>query len=228
MLNRFNMRQHLSIICAAIVLASASVPGAKAQMLILGPSINMTNLVNGQDLIVGDKEFSGFSISGNYQADQVNVTPIQENGNFGIRFTGAFVSGGQPEDMSLVYQVSVTNSMNLISAANLDFNGAVTFGTGLAQVVEQVFTNNDQLAGQMQVFISATTNQVSQLSASLPISPPQPFLTLSKDVLLYAELPAFASISDIDQTFTQVPEPSTIVLAAAGLSALFLVRRRRH
>jgi hypothetical protein len=119
----------------------------------------------------------------------------------------------------------VTNSPNLISVANLLFNGQVVGGTGLAEVVEQVFTNNNSFYGQMFVFASATTNQ---LSASLSIVPPQPFLTINKDVLITATLPAFSSISTIDQSFTQVPEPSTVALAAAGLTGLLLVRRRRR
>jgi len=126
--------------------------------------------------------------------------------------------------MILGYKVSVTNSPNLISRANLLFNGTVT-GTGLAEVVEQVFTNNNQLAGQMFVFASATTNK---LSDSLAIQPPQPFLTVSKDVIVVATLPAFASISTIDQTFTQVPEPSALALVAAGFTGLAVLRRRRR
>jgi hypothetical protein len=218
--------QLLSIICAAVALAVACAPDSKAQT-ILGPSVSLASLTNsGADLIVGDKEFDNFSISGDYQASQVNVTPIQENGDYGIRFSGGFVAGGQTEDLILGYQVSVTNSPDEISAANLLFNGAVTFGTGLAEVVEQVFTNNPPaFYGQMAVFATATTNQ---LSTSLPIIPPQTFLSINKDVELTAQLPAFSSISIIDQTYTQVPEPSTLALAVAGLSGLFLLRRRKH
>src|SRR6266404_5614103 len=215
--------QYLLAICVIVALAVAYVPASEAQ-IVIGPTVSLASLTNGGDLIVGDKEFSDFSISGDFQAGQINVTSITENGNFGIRFSGAIVSGSNPMDMILGYQVNVTNSPNLISQANLLFNGTVT-GTGLAQVVEQVFTNNNQLAGQMFVFASATTNK---LSDSLAIQPPQPFLTVSKDVIVVATLPAFASISTIDQTFTQVPEPSALALVAAGFTGLALLRRRRR
>jgi hypothetical protein len=215
--------QYLSLICAAIAFAASFSPVSNAQ-IVLGPTVSLASLTNGQDLIVGDKEFTDFSISGGLQASQVNVTSITENCNFGIRFSGAFISGASPLDFTLGYQVSVTNSPNLISAANLLFNGTA-IGAGLAQVVEQVFTNNNNLVGQLVVFASATSNQ---LSASLPITPPQKFLTLSKDVHLEATLPAFATISTIDQTFTQIPEPGALILVAAGVTGFVLLRRRRH
>lgn len=213
------------IVCAAVALAVAYAPCTEAQMVVLGPSISMANLTNGQDLIVGDKQFTDFSISGDFLANQVNVTPIQENGDFGIRFSGALVAGGSALDLVLGYQVSVTNSPNLISVANLLFNGQVVGGIGLAEVVEQIFTNNGSFYGQMVVFASATTNQ---LSAHLAIVPPQQLLTINKDVLITATLPAFSTISTIDQSFTQVPEPSTVALAAAGLTGLLLLRRRKR
>ena len=221
----FRAGQYLSIICAAVALAVACTPSTQAQ-LILGSSVSLATLTNsGGDLLVGDKDFTDFTISGNFQASQVNVTPIQEDGNYGIRFSGAIVSGATAMDLVLGYQVSVTNSPNLIADANLLFNGVVVGGAGLAEVVEQVYTNNNMFYGQMDVFATATTNQ---LSASLAIVPPQPFLNINKDVLVTASLPAFSSISTIDQTFTQVPEPSTVALAAAGLTGLLLLRRRRH
>jgi hypothetical protein len=213
------------VICAVAALALAYAPSSKAQVII-GPTVSLASLTNvGGDVLVGDKDFSDFSISGDYQANQINVTAITINGDFGIRFSGAIVSGANPMDLILGYKVAVTNSPNLISRANLAFNGQVTFGTGLAEVVEQVFTNNNSLAGQMFVFASTTTNK---LTDSLAIQPPQPFLTLSKDVIVVATLPAFATISTIDQTFTQVPEPSALVLVAAGFTGLALLRRRRH
>ena len=214
-------REYLLLICVAVALTLTYTPASEAQ-IILGSGISLTNLTNGQDIIVGDKEFTNFSISGDFLASQVSVIPILENGNFGIRFSGPFVSGANPMDMILGYKVSVTNSPDLISAANLLFNGTVV-GAALAEVVEQVFTNNNEFAGQLFVFASATTNK---LFDSLAIQPPQSFLTVSKDVIVEATLPAFATISTIDQSFTQVPEPSTVALVVAAFTGLAVLRRR--
>src|SRR5580698_3245544 len=172
--NIFSKRAaQMAIICATVVFAIAYSPASNAQ-IIIGPTVSLASLTNvGGDVLVGDKDFSNFSISGSFSAGQINVTSITENGNFGIRFSGSIISGANPMDLILGYKVAVTNSANLISQANLLFNGSVT-GTGLASVVEQVFTNNNDFAGQMNVFVSATTNQFSD---SLAITPPQPFLT---------------------------------------------------
>ena len=216
-------QRYLLFLCTTIVLAVACAPVSRAQ-IVLGPTVSLASLTNsGQNLVVGDKDFTDFTISGGLQAGQVDVTSITENGNFGIRFSGAFVSGATPLDFTLGYQVSVTNSANLISAANLIFNGSVV-PTGLAQVVESVFTNSIDLVGQLTVFASASSNQ---LSATLPITPPQRVLTLSKGVQVEATLPAFATISTIDQTFTQIPEPGVLTLVMAGVTGFLLLRRRR-
>jgi len=214
------------IACAAVVAAVAYAPVSQAQ-IVLGPSVSLASLTNaGGDILVGDKDFDNFTISGDFSASQVSVTPIEENGNYGIRFSGGFLSFSQPEDMILGYEVSVTNSPDLISSANLLFNGQVSAGTGIAAVVEQVFTNiPPAFYGQMTVFASVASNQ---LSTSLAIAPPQTELSINKDVQLTAIFPAFSTISTIDQTYTQVPEPSTVVLAVVGFCGLFLLRRRRH
>jgi hypothetical protein len=122
----------------------------------------------------------------------------------------------------------VTNSDNLISGVNLSFNGALAppGATGLAEVVESVDTNMTYPYGQLTVEVTPTS---SVLATNLAINPPQPSLNLDKDVITYSIGLSFASISQIDQSFMQVPEPSTITLAAAGLlTGLVLIRRRRR
>jgi hypothetical protein len=128
-------------------------------------------------------------------------------------------------DIHLSYQVNVTNSANLIAGANLSFNGVVVGGAGLAEVTESVYTNTDYFYGQMDV---ATTQSTEELSTNMVINPPQAQLNLDKDVVTYAINLSYASISTINQSFVQVPEPSTITLAIAGLTGLLILRRRRR
>jgi hypothetical protein len=225
-LHQFSGGRYLSIFCAAVVLAIVSLPSTQAQ-IVLGPSVNLGSLTNGQTIVVGDKAFTDFSIiSTNFTASQVTVTGVQLGGNYGIEFSGSFLGGMSGTDLILGYQVSVTNSLNLISSANMLFNGTVPFGMGEASVTEQVFTNSPpSFYGQFVVFATPATNL---LANSLAIIPPQSFLTISKDVSLEAVVPAFSEISQIYQTFTQVPEPSTVTLAVVGLAGLLMLGRRKR
>jgi hypothetical protein len=217
--------RHLANIIAAVALAVACAPGTQAQTLV-GSPISLATLTNsGSDLIIGDKEFSNFGISG-YQASNITVQGIIEYGSdYGIQFQGGFSSSNGSMDVILSYQVEVTNSANLISAANLDFNGFEFGPNGVAEVTEAVYTNMSYLYGDMSVYASPGSNV---LSATMAINPPQPELDLNKDVFTYAIDLSYASISTINQSYEQVPEPSTIALAAAGLTGLLLFRRRRN
>ncbi len=205
--------------------AGYSVP-TQAPASSLGSPVVLSTLTNGGSLVVGDKLFSGFVISGSISAADVTVTPIEDSFGYGIEFSGGFAAlGNETQDMVLGYTVTVTtNSPDLISDVHLLFNGLVT-GTGLAEVVEQVSTLDFVFIGQTAVFATATTNQ---LADTLEINPPQRGLVISKDVLLTARVDGTASISTIDQTFSQVliPEPSALTLSALGLLTIFGLLRR--
>jgi PEP-CTERM motif-containing protein len=223
--------RHLVIICAAIALAVACVPGIQAQTF--GPSVSLTTLTNDDGtVLVGDKLFSNFFVVGDPAASNITVTALISDGNFGLEFGGGFVANNSSMDFSIGYMVNVTNSANLISGANLTFNGASVppnSGPALAEVVEQVLTNMDINVpyGQMTVYVTPTAQQ---LSTNMAINPPQSYLNLQKDVLVDSfTLTAFASISTIDQSYMQIPEPSTIALAAMGaFTGLLVLRRRRR
>ncbi|MGD1019560.1 MAG: PEP-CTERM sorting domain-containing protein [Verrucomicrobiia bacterium] len=189
----------------------------------------MTSLTNGGTILVGDKLFSNFFTAGDPFANNITVTALISDGNFGLQFGGGFAANNNEMDFRIGYMVNVTNSNNLISGADLSFNG-VTLGSGsaLAEVTEDVDTNMDVNVpyGQMSVFVTPAS-QV--LSTNMPINPPQAYLNLEKDVLVDSfTITAFSTISTINQDYMQIPEPSTIALAAAGLTGLLLLRRREH
>jgi hypothetical protein len=219
-------KQCLLLISAAITLAIAYAPATQAQIF-FGSPISLTTLTNGGSILVGDKLFSNFAVSDDSAASNIFVQGIEEFGDdFGIQFQGGFVATDNSDmDVHLSYQVNVTNSTDLIAGANLSFNGVVVGGAGLAQVTETIDTNTDFPYGQMVV---STTQSMQQLTTNMVINPPQSQLNVDKDVINFAVHLAFSSISTINQSFEQVPEPSTVTLAVVGFTGLLLLRRRRH
>src|SRR6266478_6383836 len=71
---RVRAGHYLLAICAMVALAVAYTPASEAQ-IVIGPTVSLASLTNtGGDVVVGDKDFEDFSISGDFSASQINVT----------------------------------------------------------------------------------------------------------------------------------------------------------
>jgi hypothetical protein len=208
-----------------------------------GRSISLSKLTstNGDSVLVGDKLFSDFSFSfsgtdvprcDNLRASSFKLTALSNNAGFGVSFSGPMAAlGMDTEDVVVRFAVTVTNSSQLISGINLDYNGVV-LGSGFSSVVESAFTGGfgGTPISQIDVFNNGVSNQFGA-SATLPT--PEQEIFVEKDIIfggggVGAQNAAFISI--VDQTFPQiseVPEPSTILLAVSGLATLLFVRRRK-
>ncbi len=221
------MLRKLSILCAAMaVLGLVSVAGAST--MVIGDAVLLSDLIgNSQPLVVGDKEFTDFSYvrSGDMPSSAgVNVVPIQDMmGNFGIRFQGGFndLPGGDPSDALITYTVSVAPGVDrLISDVHLAGNPSVANdGVGFAGVVETFLPVFPDL--QLQIFSDTGLGQVDWAFLDTPVAS----LPVQKDILLNAGTSSGATISFIDQTFSQVPEPGTLVLLLGCLAGLTFRRR---
>ncbi len=174
-----------------------------------------------------------FTVGDSY-ASNITVQALTSDGSiYGLAFSGGFAANDNLMDFQIGYMVGVTNgSPNQISGADLAFNGQVFVGPGdgaLSEVTETVLTNMYASVpyGVMSVYSDPQTNV---LSTNMVINPPQTYLNVSKDVLVDSfTITAYSSISEIDQLYMQVPEPSTIAMTAiAGVAALLLLRRRRR
>lgn len=218
-------------IVAVLLVASISY----ATAIPLAPATPLSDLLQaGASLKSGDKLFEDFDYheTGDMpKPEDVNIIPIQDlAGNFGIRVQGAFADlpGGGGSDSLLTYKVTADGPGLLISDAILRANLAVFGGAGIASVTES-FANvpNEQLT------IFHNGNTLQQVDSHV-FAQPVKSLFVEKNILLLAGTPdpgvsngSGATVSFIDQTFSQIPEPSGLFMLVVGSICLVRCLRRR-
>jgi hypothetical protein len=192
--------------------------------------VPLSDLLGGGTIQSGDKIFSDFTytpIGDMPPANVVNVETIQDaSGDYGIRIQGGFIDhvGGGASDAVITFNVSVPVNVNLgITGVTMSANPAVFNGPGMASVTETFLplVTDDKLVvydfggGDDKLLDQITFGQVYQ---TLPVQ---------KDIILHATGNTGAvTMSFLDQTFSQIPEPSSLVLALGGLLGLTSLRRR--
>lgn len=187
-------------------------------------------LVEGATLESGDKVFSNFTYRSTGDmpaAETVNVEAITLDGDYGLIFQGGFVDqpGGDASDALVTFDVTVTNPGMVINGVTLTANPAVFAGEGLASVTETFLplVTDDKLV----VYDFGGGNDL--LLDSITFEGGFTTLPVQKDLILHATGETGAvTMSFFTQTFSQVPEPSSFVLAAAGLLCLGRFRRRHR
>lgn len=220
------MKRRLTGWLAAVVLAVAPWNGVAR-----GAIVPLSDLLeDGATIQSGDKIFSDFEFlkTGDMPgAENINVETIQaENGDYGIRFQGGFIDlpGGDASDVLVRFNVSVPVGSNLaIDGVTLSANPAVFEGPGLASVTE---TFLPKVTDELMV-IYDFGDGTNKLLDSIQFNEAFTTLPVQKDVILFAAgETGSATMSFFDQTFSQVPEPSGILLTLCGLFGLLSQRKR--
>ena len=222
-------------IVLALVLASTDFCSAAT---IIGPSVQLsTLLVPSATMVVGDKTFSefGYSFTGDMPpATMVNVVGIlDDEGNYGIRFQGGFMDfsstiGGS--DALIDYMVEAGDGF-LISDAHLAGNPNVLGNNGGSMSVTETFlplgANGEYT---LEIYDDEFSN-TAQLTDVTFFIPPVKKMSVQKDILGFT-VPGggTATMSMVDQTFSQIPipEPATSLLLIGSALALGYRRRRRR
>jgi hypothetical protein len=235
---------------AGLALSMLITAGASADRIAVGPTVLLKDLLamgqNNPQLLVTDpadvndvKIFDSFFYApGGDMPDaaDVNVTPIKDNftGDLGIRFQGAFkdIVGGADSDAGLEFRVTSTAAP--IKDADLFINAALTpVGTDGIASVKEVLLSNNVVVATMEASISSPP-LIEDPTKHVDFAPVQS-LVVNKDI--YARVDdspsgaGTAVISIIDQTFSQVPEPTSIALLLCGVVGLGLfgaLRRKQN
>jgi len=243
-------RLNLLRVNAAILLTALAIGAAtesRAAFINLTPtngvnsstSVPLSDLISGtvMGVTVGDKIFSGFNYS--FDGDMPQAVNVQvlgfkdQNGNYGVSFHGTFLDmpGGAPSDAAIRFVVDIDpaflNSGFRISDAHMFLSGSGV-GADSAFMVDESFLESPTQT--LNVFNSSINGGGTKLSDSADFNPTLTRLHVTKDILAIAGanaiLPARATV--IDQSFSQVPEPVTIMISMIGCVGLFGLKRRQR
>lgn len=219
------LRNHLlSLVAGAIALVGLA---GQSQAL----TVSLASLVGGGTLTSDDGNFTFSDFSANVSGaistnlNDYNVQTLTS----GFRITGAFlVADGNFGDMVLGYTVSAKPGI-LITDAHLFFNGSFNGdappGMGTS-VNETLFVGDDPIA---QLSVATSSGGFQKLTDDVIFEPVQE-LTVLKNIALSSyggQGGSVAHISIVDQKFTFIPEPGTMLLGATGLLGLAALGRKR-
>lgn len=193
---------------------------------------------SGGSLTIDDKTFSGFSYQDSgltaFDPTQINVTASESGGVDYLTWSG---------------NVGLTSVGT--ATADLVLNYIVTANPGAIAMIDQSYTPGTAVNGMLAVDETAAigafagvvvgyshldTGDLSDPPAepvqgdNLNINPPQSVLYVTKDITL-AVLSANGgsmSITQVEQSFHQVPEPGTMLIGSLGSGLLLLLRFRRQ
>lgn len=240
------------ILFVALVGTLSSTVQAQVTNLSGGASVNFSNLVSnsqwtGLSVMIGDKLFGNFGFQyldtdGNVGDDLIPadlvLSALSNQVGFGVSIQLPLVAQGPViKDLVLQFTTQVTNSDNLISDVHLDFTGFAS-GLGQANVSESIFTNGfgTGLIASLGLNLSAAGYTPNAGQTNTVLIPPQSEIWIEKDVFVSGNPDDvndgnpptdLASISIINQTFSQIPEPGTMALVSMGMAAGLLLMRRR-
>ena len=198
---------------------------------------------------IGDKTFSGFGYQGSavnlavIPATDITVTPLVTAGNPGFTFTAPWSAVDVPTIHfdTIFYTVTVLPGGQLIDDASLalvsplaDFGALVDVtetlcvggGQGFAPPVPCPPTSSLVL---VHTFDNHRTNPETIQSTDRAIFPPVGTINVRTDITLSNGLQIdTARLAGFTSRFSEVPEPSTLLLLSIGLGGLATIRMRRR
>ncbi|HVM59819.1 MAG TPA: PEP-CTERM sorting domain-containing protein [Verrucomicrobiae bacterium] len=228
----------LAAIFALVVgLASLGPTTVKADItnLVAGQSINLATVItNNLSVEIGDKIFGDFSFTYNdfgapdtdLVASNINVKALDNVTGFGLEFQEPLIAlNTKTKVVTFQYTAMVDPEYdNLISDLHLAITGAYG-GAGTGTVNENAYDDSfgGTLVGNVQASLPGST------TGDADINPQQVKLWVHKDVTVSGNNggpTSYATITILDQTFSQIPEPSTALLVGLGVLSVVALKRR--
>jgi len=207
------------------------------------PNINsLQDLINlgHTGIIIGDKQFFDFSYIGSPTsgpnpaptAGQISVAQAPGS-NIGLSFSYAWQSAeGFNQDSVIRYSVHTLDAaaQMFIDGVGLNFNGTAPVPGTLtnATVTETVSNLAGTVLGQTTVFDDGPGGAKDTDNSMIAVTPASRDVVITKDIQVHSTGTGngggVSTISVVDNTFHQIPEPASLGLV--GLGAIGLLRRR--
>ena len=213
-------------------------------------AIPLSDLLAGQSIVVLDKTFTNFS-NFNSGASGANASPIDPafidvsgtivGGEIGLVFTddpatpqlqiGAQSGQGTVFEYDVITAGPWIHDNTLILGPGAAVASSIVGSNSGILVQEQVTDlNNSQLAFK-EVFMQFINGVQSMQLIDHKVFAPQPQIVVNVDIGLITDPNdpgGSAGMVSFTQTFSQVPEPSTLALGLLGLVSLLAYARRRR
>ena len=230
------MKLRNSVIAIAAVAMAATIQTAQAAF-----TDNLADLIaNNGSLTIDDKTFSGFSILGSgltsFNAANIIVTASESGGVEYLTWQGNIsLAGGGPVTADLVLNYTVKSSGGAIDWIDQAYTGSAQ-GGGLLAIDETVSTapSGGTIVGHSHLTGFDISDPPAEANDILNIVPPDTILYVTKDISLGIpnDDTTLVTISQVTQSFHQVPEPTTMIAGALlllplGASTLRILRRNR-
>jgi hypothetical protein len=214
---------------AAVALGLASQTGAAT-------TDNLQNLTTtGGSLTIGDKTFSNFNFlaSGltSFDASKIQVTASFAGGTYFLTWGGnmSLVSGsGAPVSADLLLNYRVTAAAGMIDRIDQQFTGSVQpTGGAFIAIDETVRDINGNLVANSHLDANDISDPSAEPGDNLNLTPAQQIIDVTKDIAFGIVNGGMISVSEIRQSFHQIPEPGTTPMLVVGLGILgFVVRQK--
>jgi hypothetical protein len=198
-------------------------------------SLTLAQLAAGQTLSIGDKTFSGFGYTASgltsFDPNNIKVTATESGGIDYLTWSGNIsLTSGSTATADLLLNYIVTANPGTINMIDQSYTGSAINGLLAVDETAAIGAFGGPVAGYSHLQIGDFSDPPPEAGDILNIVPPETVLYVTKDLGfgVTSERGGFISISQVTQSFHQVPEPSAMLLGSLGGGLLLFLRLRRQ